>query len=37
MYEAPKLEVLILTAEEALAAVIRSEPVVEDNDADLSV
>ena len=35
-YEAPVLEIYELTADEALAAVIRSEPTVEDND-DLSV
>ncbi len=31
-YEAPKLEILVLTADEALAAVIQSEPTVEDDD-----
>lgn len=31
-YETPSLEVLALTADEALAAVIRSEPTVEDDD-----
>lgn len=36
-YQKPLLEVLELTADEALAAVIRSEPTVEDNDDDLSV
>ncbi len=36
-YNAPLLEVLNLTADEALAAVIQSEPTVEDNDDDLSV
>lgn len=35
-YTAPLLEVLTLTADEALAAVIQSEPTVEDNDEDLS-
>lgn len=37
LYEAPELTVWILTADEALAAVIQSEPTVEDNDDDLSV
>ena len=36
-YETPALEVCELTADESLAAVIRSEPTVEDNDDDLSV
>lgn len=36
-YITPLLEVLELTADEALAAVIQSEPTVEDNDEDLSV
>ena len=36
-YTAPLLEVLELTTDEALAAVIQSEPTVEDNDEDLSV
>ena len=31
-YEAPTLELLVITADEALAAVIRSEPTVEDDD-----
>lgn len=31
-YEAPKLEICVLLADEALAAVIRSEPTVEDDD-----
>ena len=35
-YTTPSFEVYELTADEALAAVIRSEPTVEDND-DLSV
>ena len=35
-YITPLLEVLELTADEALAAVIQSEPTVEDNDEDLS-
>ena len=37
MYEKPELEVCCLTVDEALAAVIQSEPTVEDNDDDLSV
>lgn len=36
-YQKPLLEVLELTADEALAAVIQSEPTIEDNDDDLSV
>ena len=36
-YTAPLLEVLDLTADETLAAVVQSEPTVEDNDEDLSV
>ena len=36
-YTKPLAEVLELTADEELAAVIRSEPTVEDNDEDLSV
>ncbi len=36
-YTKPLLDVLELTAEEALAAVIQSEPTVEDNDDDLTV
>ena len=36
-YIAPLAEVLELTADEALAAVIQSELTVEDNDDDLSV
>lgn len=36
-YEKPELTLLTLTADEALAAVIQSEPTVEDNDDDLSV
>ena len=36
-YITPLLEVLELTADEALAAVVQSEPTVEDNDEDLSV
>ena len=36
-YMKPSLEVLELMADEALAAVIQSEPTVEDNDDDLSV
>lgn len=35
-YTTPTLELCELTADESLAAVIRSEPTVEDND-DLSV
>ncbi len=35
-YQKPLLEVLELAADEALAAVVRSEPTVEDNDDDLS-
>ena len=35
LYEKPFISVLELTADEALAAVIQSEPPVEDND-DLS-
>lgn len=31
-YETPKLEIFVLLADEALAAVIRSEPTVEDDD-----
>ena len=31
-YEKPQLILLTLTADEALAAVIRSEPTVEDDD-----
>lgn len=36
-YQKPLLEVLELTADASLAAVIYSEPSVEDNDDDLSV
>ncbi len=36
-YQKPLLSVLELTSDEALAAVIQSEPTVEDNDDDLSV
>ncbi len=36
-YEKPQLEWLELTTDEALAAVVQSEPTVEDNDDDLSV
>ncbi len=36
-YVAPEVEILNLLADEALAAVIQSEPTVEDNDDDLSV
>ncbi len=36
-YEAPMLELLVLYSDTALAAVIQSEPTVEDNDEDLSV
>ncbi len=36
-YEAPALTVYELTVDVALAAVIQSEPTVEDNDDDLSV
>ena len=36
-YTKPSLDVLELMADEALAAVIQSEPTVEDNDDDLSV
>ena len=36
-YTKPLLDVLELTADETLAAVVRSEPTVEDNDDDLSV
>ncbi len=36
-YTKPSLNVLELMADEALAAVIQSEPTVEDNDDDLSV
>ena len=36
-YVKPLLEVMELIADEALAAVIQSEPTVEDNDDDLSV
>ena len=36
-YEAPALTVYELTFDAALAAVIQSEPTVEDNDDDLSV
>lgn len=36
-YVTPFVEVLELMADEALAAVVRSEPTVEDNDDDLSV
>ena len=36
-YETPVLELLILYSDTALAAVIQSEPTVEDNDEDLSV
>ncbi len=35
-YTKPSVEVLELLADEALAAVVRSEPTVEDNDDDLS-
>lgn len=31
-YQKPTLETMVLTADEALAAVIRSEPTVEDDD-----
>ena len=34
-YRKPLLEVLELAADEALAAVIQSEPVVEDTDEDI--
>ncbi len=37
LYSKPLLEVLELTTDEALAAIIQSEPTVEDNDDDLSV
>ncbi len=36
-YTKPLMDVLELTADEALAAVVQSEPTVEDNDDDLSV
>ncbi len=36
-YTKPSLDVLELMADEALAAVIQSEPTIEDNDDDLSV
>lgn len=36
-YTKPSLDVLELTADEAIAAVVQSEPTVEDNDDDLSV
>ena len=36
-YEKPFLSILELTADESLAAVVQSEPTVEDNDEDLSV
>ncbi len=36
-YTKPLVDVLELTADEALAAVIQSEPTVEDNDDDLTV
>ena len=36
-YITPLLEVLELTADDAIAAVVQSEPTVEDNDEDLSV
>jgi hypothetical protein len=36
-YCKPLLEVLELTADEALAAVVQSEPTVEDDDGDLAV
>ena len=36
-YTTPMLEVYELTTDESLAAVIQSEPTVEDNDDDLSV
>ncbi len=36
-YESPSLVIYDLTADEALAAVVQSEPTVEDNDDDLSV
>ena len=36
-YVKPEFEIYRLTADEALAAVIKSEPTVEDNDDDLSV
>ena len=31
-YEAPTLAIIVLLADEALAAIIRSEPTVEDDD-----
>lgn len=36
-YQKPLLEMMELTADEALAAVKYSEPTVEDTDSDLSV
>ena len=36
-YQKPLLEVLELIADEALAAVVQSEPTVEDTDEELSV
>ncbi len=36
LYTTPSVEILDLTADEALAAVVQSEPTVEDNDDDLS-
>lgn len=36
-YTKPELQLLILLADTALAAVIQSEPTVEDNDDELSV
>lgn len=36
-YQKPLLSVLEFTGDEAIAAVIQSEPTVEDNDDDLSV
>lgn len=37
IYETPCLEIFELTVSESIAAVIQSEPTVEDNDDDLSV
>ena len=37
MYQRPEVTVLGIETDDALAAVIQSEPTVEDNDDDLSV
>ena len=37
VYQTPELELWVLCADEALAAVVQSEPTVEDTDENLSV